>query len=52
MKSFAVNQTVCADKCDGLDCNNNDDCATGLGECCRDGKCVDSSVCGPKEPSA
>ena len=39
-KSFPLDQTVCAEKYHGLDCNSNDDCATGRRECCRDGKCV------------
>lgn len=44
-KSFPADQTVCADKCNGLDCNSNDDCATGNGECCRNGKCVGALSC-------
>ena len=39
-KSFPTDQTLCAEKCHGLDCNNDDDCATNSRECCRDGKCV------------
>lgn len=42
---YPSDQTVCADKCSGLDCNSNADCAIGSGECCRDGKCVGALSC-------
>ena len=43
-KSFPLEQSVCAKKCHGLNCNNNNDCATEGRECCRDGKCVGGLV--------
>ena len=43
-KSFQY-KAFCAKKCERELCNNNDDCASGIGECCRNKTCANSVSC-------